>query len=92
MATNTNISIDFTDVLKCGIVVAESHNIVSLSFEGHSTFQFFFFSFLIMLFFIFLGVTQNAIMVNEKAANSIMEANENGVRDSALKGRMGSES
>lgn len=36
-------------------------------------------------FFFFLEVTQNAIRVNEKPANSIMEANENGTGDSALK-------
>lgn len=35
--------------------------------------------------FFFLEVTQNAIRVNEKPANSIMEANENGTGDSALK-------
>lgn len=33
----------------------------------------------------FLEVTQNAIKANEKPANSIMEANENGTGDSALK-------
>lgn len=36
-----------------------------------------------------LEVTQNAIKANEKSANSITEANENGSRDSALKGGMG---
>lgn len=36
-------------------------------------------------FFYFLEVTQNAIRANEKPANSIMEANENGTGDSALK-------
>lgn len=35
--------------------------------------------------FFFLEVTQNAIRANEKPANSIMEANENGTGDSALK-------
>lgn len=37
------------------------------------------------VFKFFLEVTQNAIRVNEKPANSIMEANENGTGDSALK-------
>lgn len=36
-----------------------------------------------------LEVTQNAITANEKSANSITEANENGSGDSALKGGMG---
>jgi len=36
-------------------------------------------------YYFFLEVTQNAIMANEKPANSITEANENGTGDSALK-------
>lgn len=36
-----------------------------------------------------LEVTQNAIKANEKSANSITEANENGSGDSALKGGIG---